>query len=675
MPHRGPDGLTLWCEPPPSNSSGDGIAVSRAALGHAALHTTPEDRHTQQPIAHANARLVLTGDLRLDNRSRLARKLSQPPSSSDASLALAAFERWGENAATRLRGDFAIAVFDRANRRLICVRDPMGVRPLYVAQHGDDLVLASEIKAILATGIIEPSVDPEFVAQYLTRTMTGTSGTGYLGIDRVAPGHVLVADDRGVRTTRYWDPSTITGIDGRTDADYMEGFRHFFRRAVRTRLRTSASDQLGVSLSGGLDSSSVTCTARDLLKEQGRAPLRTYSATFPSIDGPLQAFVDERPYLDAIESGGHVRSRRLSLAAERPLSASQAALAANGQPCFTYNAYLMQAIQDAARDDGVRVLLDGIEGDLAVSHGDGYIVECARRGDWNKAIHLIREMADRNRLILPKVATRIGGSLLEMDAQRGRWRSAWTGSRALAPVAETSRLRLLWRHAAKPLLPETVRMQWNRLRGVSEDTPRLARLLADTIRSQTTLDEQVLQDEHEAATLSTEREMHAYVLTNGIAARFLEEGNHFAAQRGIELRHPFYDTQLLEYCISLPPDLKMRSGWTRYVLREAMRGVLPEKIRTRTGKATLRPNFARNLTGDADSLDQLFSPEATDRLAPYLDLSTLSEARDADDAEILWMAFQLNQWLASVDAQRDTTPSVERNQPQRIVQASRPDLR
>lgn len=633
MAHRGPDGMNVWANGP-------------VGLAHAALHTTPEAIGQVQPLVDTERGLAVTADARIDNRDDLIRQLGLrgAPSSrtTDTALILEAYARWGSDAPGHLVGDFAFALWDGKRRRFVCARDHIGVRPLYVAQREGVVAVASEIDALLALGVASDAINEAWIAAYLARSFGEGTETAYRDVHRLRPAHVAWYGFHGVpKQKAYWSLDPNQDMSPRSDAAYVEKFRALFSEAVRCRLR--APDPVGSHVSGGLDSTSVAAVARDALLNTGRPHLHTYAATFPGYDGAEREAIDERPFIEAFERDGGVSSRHVELGTASAFDGLKTIVASAGQPSFTYNAYMMCHLLQAAEEDGVRVLLDGIEGDIAVSHGNNVFIELGAQGRWDELQTMLTQHEVVHGFTSKSMVDAYGPTLIGLHAMHHHWREVARGAYALSAHADVSPLRLAWRFGVKPHLPDGVQTAWNSFRGASPEEP----LLTPELRA-------LLPDDDDSPH-RTEREAHAASVVHPGVATFLEEGDHYAAAHGVESRHPFYDVRLIEYCVSLPPHMKLRNGWTRFILREAMRNVLPEAVRTRASKGILTPNFLRGvLDRGMPVVDGLFTPEAKRRLSPFLNLPALESARRNGDAHVLWTAVQLSTWLD----RRETRASV-----------------
>ena len=196
---RAPDGTVVWCE-------------GSAALIHGQFSVTPESEDERQPLADTASGLVISFDGRLDNRPELLDALAIDPEAGDAALTLGAYRMWGEAAAAHLLGDFAFAIWDSTERRLVCGRDTTGVRTLFYRVGRGWIAWASAID-ILAAGVNPlPAPNEGMVGEYLTGIVTDKHETLFQDIYRVPPAHVLVASGRGHATTTSATPAARAGI-------------------------------------------------------------------------------------------------------------------------------------------------------------------------------------------------------------------------------------------------------------------------------------------------------------------------------------------------------------------------------------------------------------------------------------------------------------------------------
>jgi asparagine synthase (glutamine-hydrolysing) len=574
--------------------------VGGVGLVHRASHATPEARLERQPLADPSRRLVVTADARLDNRAELAPSLDVAPYACDTEFLLAAYAVWGEACPERLVGDFAFAIWDERRRSLFCARDGMGARPLCYHESAGFFAFASDVESLLRLDEIPPTLDEAMIVDYLSANPGDASATFYSAVRRLPPGHCLTVDGSGVRLREYWRLDPGREVRFRRDGEYAEAFREIFFEAVRCRLRSASP--IGATLSGGVDSSSVAATARALATETDGRPIHTFTWTFDDLPE-----CDESEYVEAVLSGRGFVAHAVRGDETSPLGDASPFAGGDG-PCMGQNIFLWRATYRMARDLGIRVMLDGHDGDSVVSHGDGYLDELARRGRWLALAREVRLGAKRRgRPVLP---------LLRERATRHLMLPLWR------------RMREARGRPVTPVVPA---------RAPSIVSPELARRVGPRA--------------FESGSAADAREAHFGLLTSRYLRYATETLDATGAALGVEVRHPFLDRRLVELCLALPSDQKLWRGWGRGVLRRAMDGVLPEKVRWRVGKTRLGAQFDRSFVRDRALLDDVIEKNP-DALADYVDLAVLRDAyrryranANKEDGVAVWTAVTLGLWL------------------------------
>ncbi len=602
LAHRGPDGAGLWIEGP-------------VGFGHRMLRTTPESLHERLPRVSSSGDLAINADARIDNRDELiaALGIKERPTEeiSDSELILDAYERWGERCPERLVGDFAFVIWDGPKQVLFAARDQIGIRPFYYHLSDRAFVFGSEIKALLCLPEVPRRLNETKLADLLVPMDEDNTITFYRDIQRLAPGHCLAVSRGETRLWSYWalDPSAELRLG--SDEEYAEAFREVFTEAVRCRLRSSVP--VGASLSGGLDSSSVVCVAQELLAANGNGRVPTVSARWD--DEPE---VDEYSYMSAVVAQGgvdahYVRCDRLS-----PLSDIDRVLWYQDEPFTAPNMYALWAINGTARDLGLRVMLDGLDGDIVVSHGLAHLAELARRGRW---------------LALATAVRRLSRDFYNYNATPGR---------------------LLWHRAIKPLAPDPVRRIWRVLRRRNRLTWPFGifGVISEDFALRTGLAERLQASLEEGMKPSrSAREDQFRHLTSPRVPSAMEVVGRATAAFSIEPRHPFFDKRLVEFCLSLPGDQKLHKGWTRSIMRRALADILPEAVSHRGGKGNLAPHYRRALlTHERERLEEVALNSQA--LNGYVDKAALRERyndyisdQNLPNALLLWQMAVLALWL------------------------------
>ena len=285
LAHRGPDGNGVHVEP----SSG-------VVLGHRRLAIIDPERG-KQPMSTADGEITVVFNGAIYNYLELRRELIAKGHSlhsySDTEVLLYAYREWGEACVERFQGMFAFAIWDRAHNRLFCARDRIGIKPFNYYFDGKTLIFASEVKAILATGLVKAQANAQGLQDYLTFQFCLEGKTLFKGIQTLEPGHCFVAQlDQGgigLHPRKYWDVSYDID-DSHDEAWFVDHLAALIEDAVRMHLRSDVP--LGAHLSGGLDSSTVVCLAANLLKGE---QIKTFTGAFP--EGPQ---FDETGYAKAV---------------------------------------------------------------------------------------------------------------------------------------------------------------------------------------------------------------------------------------------------------------------------------------------------------------------------------------------------------------------------------------
>lgn len=264
MAHYGTDGVQTH-------------AVDSVVFGHIARWMSPEDHVDAQPLIDGD--LMITADIRLDNRDVLLARLGVPAADhaaiSDVRLTLLVYRRWGRDCPKHLYGDYAFAIWDRAEQTLFCARDHVGAKPFFYFLHGNIFAFASDINALLALPCVPETLDEarivRFIAAGIHPMMVSTTETFYQNIDKLAFGHTLQLTPSKSKTpslSRYWRPEDSPAVRYKTVDEYAHALYERVEAASAARLRTDYP--VGAHLSGGLDSSSVAVIAARLLRAQGR---------------------------------------------------------------------------------------------------------------------------------------------------------------------------------------------------------------------------------------------------------------------------------------------------------------------------------------------------------------------------------------------------------------------
>lgn len=520
------------------------------ALGCRPWRATPEDARYRPPLRSADGRLVLVADARLDNREELAAELGIGSGAAaelpDAAFILAAWQAWESGCPRRLLGDFAFLIWDQRRRSLFVVRDGIGQRVLFHHTAPDRFLAATSAGALLASPRVRPRLNEQKVAEFLV-LLQDEETTFFDGIRRLRPGHLLEASAGGVREERFWSPEPVRKIVFGSDREYVDGFLDVFGKAVRARLRSTTP--LGVMLSGGLDSGSVAAVAAAQLRETGHRLTAFHAAPRPGFAGPVGPgmVADESGDVEEI-AGLHpnldLRIRRPD--GRTPFHDVEAAFRAIGAPARNPgNQPWFDGIYAAAGTEGIRVLLSGHKGNATISYA---------------GVRSLRDLA-----------------------RRGHWRHVWREAGALAQVYGTRRWNVLRAQVLEPLGPAALAggLPW---RGRARPAPlweATASAVSPAFAAAVGLEDRVRaarRDQLQVRRMG-ELEFRIAALTAGVDA--MDAYSAFRPWFGVETRDPTADLRVVEYCFSIPGSQYLRLGVNRWLIRRAMEGLLPDRVRLR----------------------------------------------------------------------------------------------
>lgn len=636
LAHRGRDRTGIWCK---------GVV----GLGHQMLWTTPESLQEKLPLLNSTGDLVLTADARIDNRDELISilGLTQCPSEiADSQLILAAYEKWGESCPEKLLGDFAFVIWDGQKQQLFCARDHMGVRPLYYYyKPGRLFVCASEIKALVSLPEVPCQLNEVRIADHLVSMFEDKEITYYQDILRLPPAHSLTIRAQSLYLQSYWALDSTYELRLASDEAYVEAFRDLFFEAVRCRLRSAFP--LGSTLSGGLDSSSVTCVAREILTREKNRPLHTFSYIFDEI-----IECDERPYINAVLAKDGYIPHFMPGDKLSPLIDVERAFWHLEGASVGAAMYLPWHLCRTAQQVGIRNFLTGFDGDTTVSHGIAYLNELALAGQWSNFFIEGKSLSEHFDFTPQDILDSCGLPSLQGFARRRQWPDFIRGIGEISRHSNRSQLYLFLNYGLKPFAPKPVRLVWHRWRGRTETPPKINTFIKPEFARRLDLRIRLKKlNQLRSTPPLTLREEHWRALTTGTLPLNLELYNHAAAAFGVEIRHPFMDKRLVEFCLALPPQQKLRQGWTRWILHQAMASVLPEMVRLRRNKTSLSQNFIRGLlTFERETLNEIILNDSRS-IEDYVEINLLRKAYqrmlngEHKDIMDVWGVVTLALWL------------------------------
>jgi asparagine synthase (glutamine-hydrolysing) len=538
--------------------------------------------HAATFVAHGPLRVAYSGtesgarvplcllDGFLDNASELSAALELPHGASPEALLAAGWQRWGRGLPSRMRGDFALLIWDRERGEGLLARDQLGVRSMFLHDGAEGLCFANEVRHLLALLPRRPAPDPVSVAHWLTMGYRPGSATLYAGIRRLDPGAMLLLDRNGVREEPYWTPRFSEPLS-ESEPQLAAQMRAALDRAVGRRI---ASDGLtGVLMSGGLDSASVAAVAAT----QAPGRVSAYSAVFPE-----HPAVDESGLIEQLRGALGLGGITVEVRAGGLLASALESIEAWELPLLSWGDFWALPLLRAAAAAGVRVTLGGDGGDELFGARLYLLADRLRAGHPLQSVGLARELPGAARRDVARIvaAVAVAGALPYRLHKLLR-----------APFARRDAPDWLRPQVARDLLDSEDPLAWKRM-----DGPRWWAEIA-------------------------------HGLTRGIEEiGVFEHQRRRAASAGLEARHPLFDLDLVELCLRQPPLATFDRSRNRPVLRAAMAGLLPDAVRLRPQKALFDSVLVDCLAGPDEVLARRLLCDPGAELRAYVDQRAVEHA-------------------------------------------------
>ena len=589
--HRGPDSSGTWRD-------------QNVALGYQQLQSTPESKFDDQP--YREEEFVVVSDARLDNREELFRKLpiSEPREQvPDSQLLLSGYRKWGTKCVEHLVGAFSFIIWDSSSEQMFCARDHFGVKPFYYYVTEGRFAVASEKKSLLELPSVTGEIDELKIGEFLVNEYNHKQRTYFTSINRLQPAHAMTIDKREHSMRQYWDLDPSRTIDLESDSAYEQRFRELFETAVESRLR--ASSPVGTALSGGLDSSSIAVTAREILPAS--EPFHTFSNVYE--EAPSS---DEREYIESISSTDSIQSHFIFDDGLGVLMDEDHIYDYYDQPLYNTMQFAIRNRAKYVQQTDVDVILGGERGDITVSYGF---------------------------------------ELLPYLLLHGRWYSLYQKLLEMREVADMNPKSVFYNMALLPIVPDQLLQAKESLTGGEVPlsvNPTLSPAFVKRTDIKSILEESVERSFFPAKP----RQRHRKELLSGSVSSSFEERDLIHAAFGLEPRYPFADKRLVEFCLAIPPSQQLVNGWTRSLLRRSVGDLLPEKVQWRPWKAYMNEAFWNALRNEEQKMENITRNSGP--LTEYLDIDSIREcckrfeqSPESEDARVLWRALSLSVWLES----------------------------
>jgi asparagine synthase (glutamine-hydrolysing) len=593
LEHRGPDDEGFYARGP-AQLGMRRLSIIDLATGH-------------QPIANEDGTLWLVFNGEIYNyralREGLRRLGHQFATQSDSEVILHAYESYGPACLQHFNGMFAFAIWDETQRQLFVARDRLGVKPLYYWEGGQQLVFGSELSALLCHPAVPQEIDLLAVDQLLTVEYIPAPRTILQGVRKLPPGHWLRFDAHGTHVECYWDVP-LRPFTGSHD-EAVEQLRTLLADAVRLRLVSDVP--LGAFLSGGIDSSTVVA----LMSEASADPIRTFTIGFG------EESYDETPYARLVAAQFGTRHREEILHPDIGGLAQQL-VGHLDEPLADFSILPTYLVSKVAREE-VKVVLSGDGGDELFGGYDAYVAQDADRL-YRRLPSVLRQT------LLPAVLDRVP----PQRAKKGAINKA-------KRFVEGGALPAAWQHT-----------RWMSFLPAADKAALYGQGMAQAVNGSGGL--AFVEPLFEASAGRDALAQQQYVdVKTYLADNILTKVDRMSMAASLEAREPLLDYRLVEFALNLPPQWKLHRGQTKLILRQAMRGRVPDAIlnKPKQGfsiplknwlRGPLRPFMTDTLSAAAVARRGLFRPQTVTR---WVDEHL---AGKANHSHRLWALMVLELW-------------------------------
>ncbi|HEY0462292.1 MAG TPA: asparagine synthase (glutamine-hydrolyzing) [Pyrinomonadaceae bacterium] len=522
--HRGPDDGGIFID-------------ENIGLGHRRLSIV-DVAHGAQPMFNEDHSLaiVYNGEIynHADYREELEAKGHVYRTHCDTETILHLYEEYGTRAPEKLRGMFAFAIWDKREKTLFIARDRLGVKPLYyVHDREGNLFFGSEIKTLLEANAIKPEINYNALPDQLANHGTSQGETLFKNVKRLLPGHILLWQDGRLKIEEFWDVKFEPKHAARSDQDYIDEWREMFEHSVRLRLM--ADVPLGMFLSGGIDSSAICA----VMSEMTDAPVKTFSVGFKEREA------NEFEYARLVAQKYKTEHHEITITPEQFFAELPNLVWHEDEPLGFIASVPLYFVSRLAQRH-VKVVLTGEGSDEILA---GY-------GRYAKAVSLL-QMGEKYESLTPGFVREI----------------VRTGVAALG--GKLSRTFLTRESDIENLFLDNFAVFSKR---------QQAKLFSGETRARIAEENPYFyQNEWLAKTDAIEvLDKLLYVDTKTYLHELLMKQDQMSMAASIESRVPFLDHKLVELTAQMPVKMKLRGKETKFLLREAMKGILPAEILTRS---------------------------------------------------------------------------------------------
>ena len=536
LAHRGPEGKRIYQE-------------ESMFLGHMLLQVTPESIYDKSPYEEDG--FVITANARLDERKAIMDRLNVPEVEreiiTDPLLLLRSFRKFGKDFVKDIYGDFAFAIWDKEKKELFCARDQIGVKPFLYYLEDNRLVFSTELKSIVNLPIVETEIDNLILRNEAIGINDAPCKTVWKNIYRLKASHYLNLDKNQVCISKYWGLRIKQNITLKTQQDWASALKALIEKVISDHSRVLG--EVGVPLSGGLDSSTIACIAARKFAKENKNIVSASSVLDKNFSKP--GLCDEREYMDAILE--QEKNIDATFVYHSQLKYSLEDLNSKFDDNYApvvHSHYIDEAIFTKFKEKSVRRMLSGVLGDITIS----------------------------NSTVSP----------LPLLLLRGEFSKFHKLSKSFRKNMKLGYYTHLKRNIVDPILPFSIRRIIHSVLGVDKDWTIDKLPLQFQKKEQKSLQKRMndLYKSYYINQLNIKNSIWPEQLEN-----FGEDYDCNSSHHHVEITYPLIDRRIVEFMVQLPIEYFYMGGLKRGLIRKAMENILPNKNRLRFDKLPYSPAY------------------------------------------------------------------------------------
>ena len=533
------------------------------------------------------------------NANTIKKKYSLESSITNPELILQIYQR-NKNFVNELNCAFSFLIVDGKKNTIECYRDHLGIKPLFYSIEEGILYFASEIK-YLKPHLKELTPNKEMIATYLAYMCGPPGHTFFNEIKRVPKASKLLYSDRILKLNTYFR-FEIEEKDKQSEMDYIKEFKDSLTNSCLNML--SKKDSIGCKLSGGLDSTTLSS-----ILYNSNIDTKYLSVVFSGFSKEEMQLLDESEFIDTFYEDKQISGEKILVnknSVVDPFLYSKE----DDEPKASMNRYFDHSILEEAKKKGLNKLVDGFDGDSVVTYGLNSLYELARKFNFFDLYHAKNQL-NKN-------------GFLKM-----------------------SQIKFFLKFVVFPFTPRFLKKFLSKKSLSGENFYYLSK----EYRRDFPLKDMQQKLEANRTNFESAKESHLHVLNWQMWEYIFETSHHDSAKYNIEEVYPFMNVELMQICLNLPNEMKLKNGWTRYILRESFKDYLPNKVYKRSGKTRLNVPvtiFFDQLVKRNEYYDEIFSNETgiLNAISPEKIKEIYSENKKKDYA-FLYQIISLNIWLKS----------------------------